>query len=268
MGKYQVPILPSIVINYFVALAIGISLFDEPVSFAYIVNSKWFGLSIFIGSLLIAGLYLIGYSTQKAGIAVTTIANKMSVIIPISFSIFYYSESVNLYKLIGIILALAAVLMAVYREKEIERKPAAILVPLLMFLLVGIIDSSLKLAEQDFVETKDIPLFTAFGFGLAGLIGVILLAFKPSQFTYYSKPVVWVFGVAIGVVNYGTMYFLMLSLDQSGWDGSIVYGVNNIGIILLSIVIAFAFFKEKLSKINLLGIVLAILAAAMLTMLA
>lgn len=268
MGNYRVAILPAIILNYAVAFSIGILLFEGELSLQYLLDSKWLYLAFFVGSLLMAGLYLIGYTTQRSGIAVTTIANKMSVIIPISFSILYYSEAMNIYKKLGIVLALVAVLMAVYRKKDPLHRRGSATLPLLMFLLVGIIDSSMKLAQQDFVEPKDISLFTAFGFGLAGIIGVIIQSFNFRGFTQFANPYVLIFGVGIGIVNYGTMYFLLFALEKSGLSGSVVYGVNNIGIILLSIFIAFLFFKEKLSKINLIGIALAILAAILLTLLA
>lgn len=268
MGNFRIPILPAIVINYYVAFGIGLLLFDGELSFKYILNSNWFALSVFIGSLLIVGLYLIGYTTQRVGIAITTIANKMSVIIPITFSIMYYDEKMNLFKWIGILLALGSVFMAVYKPSQGKERHFFSILPIIMFLVVGIIDSSLKLAQQDFVKSADIPLFTAFGFGLAGAIGSLILAFNKHLWVHFSNPKVWFFGTLIGLVNYGTMYFLMFALARSGWDGSVVYGVNNIGIILFSIVIAVLFFREKLNRINYLGISLAILAAIMLTLLA
>lgn len=268
MGNFRIPILPAIVINYFVAFGIGMLLFDGEFSIAYVSQSKWFGLSVFIGSLLIVGLYLIGYTTQKVGIAITTIANKMSVIIPITFSILYYDEGMNLFKWIGIILALVAVFLAVFRPSQGKERHFFSVLPIIMFLVVGIIDSSLKLAQQDFVSAGDIPLFTAAGFGLAGFIGVVILAFNPRLWISFKNAKVWFFGSLIGLVNYGTMYFLMFALAQSGWDGSVVYGVNNIGIILFSILIAVLFFREKLNRYNYIGIGLAIIAAIMLTLLA
>jgi drug/metabolite transporter (DMT)-like permease len=268
MGNYRVAILPAIVINYFVAFTIGFIVFKGDFSFQYIVESKWFGLAIFIGSLLIIGLYLIGYTTQRVGIAITTIANKMSVILPISFSIVYYNESMSTLKWIGIILALFSVLMAVYRKNDGQQRQIFSILPLVMFLVVGVIDSSLKLAQQDFVEAGDIPLFTASSFGLAGIIGVIILAFNPSMLAHFKSSTVWIAGILIGIVNYGTMYFLMFALEKSGLDGSIVYGINNMGIILFSILIAVVFFREKLNRINYIGISLAIIAAIMLTLLA
>ncbi len=266
MDKQNVALLPVIVLNYFTALLAGLLLFDGELSAGYILSSDWRYIAVLIGSLLIIGFYLIGYTTQKAGIAITTIANKMSVIIPILFSILYFSEPMSLLKTLGIVLALTSVLLAVYKKKTgVSRKVS--LLPIIMFLVVGIIDSAVKLAQQSYVSDQDISLFSSMSFGLAGVIGIIILASQNKHWKSFTNPLVWLFGILIGLANFGSMYFLILSLNNSGLDSSIVYGVNNMGIILISIAIAVLFFTEKLSKINIIGVILAIISVAILTVL-
>lgn len=263
MDNKNVALLPVIVLNYFSALAAGMLLFKGELSVDYILSSSWLYIAILIGSLLIIGFYLIGYTTQKAGIAITTIANKMSVIIPISFSIFYFSEAMTWLKSIGILLALASVLMAVYKKNKKEVKFSFL--PLIMFLVVGIIDAAVKLAQHSYVSDQDVSLFSSLSFGLAGVIGFVILAINNKQWKSFTNPLVWIFGILIGLANFGSIYFLILALNSSGFDSSIVYGVNNMGVILISIGLAVAFFSEKLSKVNLIGVLLALASVAILT---
>lgn len=267
MDKQKVTLLPVIVLNYFAALTAGLLLFKGELSFSYILNSSWLYISILIGSLLIIGFYLIGYTTQKAGIAITTIANKMSVIIPILFSILYFSEATSWWKTIGILLALGSVLLAVLKKNKKDEQKKFSLLPLLMFLVIGMIDSAVKLAQHSYVSQEDVSLFSSFSFGLAGIIGLVILGFNKKQWPSFSNPKVWIFGIFIGLANFGSMYFLILALNDSGFDSSIVYGLNNMGIILASISIAVLFFAEKLNKINMIGVLLAVVSVAILTLL-
>lgn len=264
MDKKNVALLPVIVLNYFSAFIAGLLLFKGPLSVDYILSSSWLYIAILIGSLLIIGFYLIGYTTQKAGIAITTIANKMSVIIPITFSIYYFAEPMNLLKSLGIILALVSVLMAVYKKNQKEQKFSFL--PLIMFLMVGIIDAAVKLAQHSYVSDQDVSLFSSMSFGLAGVIGFIILAINNKQWKSFTNPWVWMFGILIGLANFGSIYFLILALNSSGFDSSIVYGVNNMGVILISIGLAVAFFAEKLSRVNLVGVLLALASVAILTL--
>jgi drug/metabolite transporter (DMT)-like permease len=266
MDKQDVALLPVIVVNYFSAFLAGLLLFNGELSLDYVIQSNWLYIAVLIGSLLIIGFYLIGYTTQKAGIAITTIANKMSVIIPIAFSIFYFSEAMSFLKALGIILALISVLLAVYKRNKGEKIQFSLL-PIVMFLVVGIIDAAVKLAQHSYVLEKDISLFTAISFGLAGIIGITSLTIQNKQWISFKSYWVWIYGILIGLANFGSIYFLIHALNKSGFDSSIVYGVNNMGIILISIGLAVALFREKLSKINILGVFLALFAAVILTVL-
>lgn len=266
MDRQKVALLPVIVLNYFAAFVAGFMLFKGTPNLDYILSSNWLYIAIVIGSLLIIGFYLIGYTTQKAGIAITTIANKMSVIIPISFSIFYFSEAMSFLKALGIILALFSVLMAVYKKKQVEKSRFSLL-PIIMFLVVGIIDAAVKLAQHSYVSEEDVSLFTSLSFGLAGIIGITSMAVQNKEWKSFVNSWVWIYGILIGLANFGSIYFLILALNHSGLDSSIVYGVNNMGIILISIGLAVAFFTEKLSKVNLVGVVLALIAVVILTIL-
>ena len=90
-NRFNIQLLPIIIINYLTATLLGYILIDTEFSINTIYQSDWFYSGLIIGVFLIAGFYLIGYSTQKVGIAITTISNKMSVVIPILFSMFYYN---------------------------------------------------------------------------------------------------------------------------------------------------------------------------------
>lgn len=72
-------------------------------------------------------------------------------------------------------------------------------------------------------------------------------------------------GYCFRASNYGSLYFLIRALnfkDQLGdkIDGSIVFGINNLGIIALSVIIGLLVFKEKFLKINWVGIILSCIA--------
>ena len=76
-------------------------------------------IAIIIGVLFIIMFFILGRSTQKAGMGITTIAGKMSVIFPIAFSILYDPEDVlSPLKLAGILVTLPGVLLTVFKKKQ------------------------------------------------------------------------------------------------------------------------------------------------------
>ena len=67
-------------------------------------------------------------------------------------------------------------------------------------------------------------------------------------------------GVLIGVPNYFSIWCLVRFLKNSPWQSSASIPVNNMGIVLFSAVVAWLLFKERLSLINWLGILLSLIA--------
>lgn len=262
-SKLGIKLFPVIIINYFVASSLGVILSDTNFSFSQIIGSNWILSALLVGVLLIAGFYLIGFSTQKIGIAVTTVSNKMSVIIPMLFSVFYYSEHVSKVKLIGIFLALVAVFLSVYKKRKTEFDLKFLYLPVLLFFTIGVIDSSVKFAQGRLLE-NEISLFTSITFGLSGIIGIVISFFNSSKFADFIIFKTILTGFVIGAANFGSMYFIIIALNKSGLDSSVVFGINNISIILLSVMVAFFVFKEKLSKVNWLGIFFSIVSIILL----
>ena len=83
LDRFKIPPFPVIVINYLLAT---LRISPEPARISDILRMEWLPASILIGILFILMFFLVAYSSQKAGISVTTVASKMSVIFPILFS--------------------------------------------------------------------------------------------------------------------------------------------------------------------------------------
>ena len=82
--KYQVNNLLALTFNYITACVCSYFFLDSNFTITYLINVNWIFHAISIGVLFIVTFYLYGYGTQKAGVAITTIANKMSLIIPVT----------------------------------------------------------------------------------------------------------------------------------------------------------------------------------------
>ena len=60
--------------------------------------------------------FLIGQSSQKAGITVTTLATKLSVVFPVLLSLIYFNEQLNSLRIIGLVLAFVAIGLTLYKK--------------------------------------------------------------------------------------------------------------------------------------------------------
>jgi drug/metabolite transporter (DMT)-like permease len=249
----------AIVVNYIIACTSGLIAFDGPVHVSLLPQMDWFYYALLLGALFIIVFNLMALTTQRSGLSVVSVATKMSLIIPIIFGLLYYKEQLGILKFFGILLALTAVYLASIKQKQgilIEKR--ALMLPVLVFLGSGIIDTSIKFLEDAFVKENEVPVFSAVIFAAAAAIGILVLLVQVFQgkFKFELKNILG--GIALGIPNYFSIYFLVKALRSGLLDSSGIFTVNNVLIVMLSTLFGIILFKERLLPKNWLGIDLAI----------
>ena len=265
--RFRINILQAIVVNYVIAFTTGIILYEGTITLSQLPKLDWFYYTLALGALFIIVFNLMAITTQRSGLSVVSVATKMSVVIPILFGLFYYNESLGALKLIGIGLALIAVYLSSIKTRKginIDRK--LILLPILVFIGSGIIDTSIKFLEDTYVAQNDVPLFSAIIFLAAAIVGLILLVNQAIKGTFKFEAKNIIAGIFLGVPNYFSIFFLVKTLRSDILDSSGIFTINNVAIVTISTLAGILLFKEKLLRKNWIGIGLAILSIILISL--
>ena len=263
--RYKINILQAIVFNYLTCVITG-SLVNGSLPFTgKNIQSNWFLWAVSMGMLFIILFNIIGITAQKTGVAVASVANKSSLIIPFIFSVYLYNEKINGWGVIGIGLAILGVILTCYRsggktgvgEKNNNRW---LLLPLALFVGSGLLDTIIKYIQHNFLNPATENPFLIISFTTAFMAGGIYLAIQLFLKKRGFELKAILAGIIIGIPNYFSIWCLVRFLKVSPWQSSASIPVNNMGIVLFSSVMAWLLFREHLSKINLIGIVLSIIA--------
>ncbi len=266
--RYRISNLQAIVFNYFTCVVTGLLMDGSFKLNSAVAGEGWFSWSVLMGLMFITTFNLIAYTVQKMGVAITSVANKLSLVIPFLFSIYLYNEEVTLFKIAGIVIALVAVVLTSMPSGGKEPsgqpfQPALLLLPVILFGASGLIDTMIKYVETTHLNdaNKNLYLITSFGVaGIAGLVALlILLLTGKEKFDYRSIAA----GVIIGVPNYLSIWCLVQVLKNYSGNSTAILPINNMGIVLFSTMVAWVLFKEHLTKTNWLGIMLALGAIAL-----
>lgn len=260
-SRFNINTFQALTFNYVTACICGIILQENSIKFSEVQQFEWFPFALGLGGLFILVFNLMAITTQRSGLSVVSVATKMSVVIPILFGLLYYKESLGFFKIIGIILALFAVYLASIKTKDgIKIKLSNFIFPVLVFLGSGTIDTTIKYLEGEFIAKNDIPIFSATIYAMAGLIGFAILIFQlvKGDFKFEFKNLIG--GIALGVPNYFSVYFLVEALRSDILESSGVFTVNNVAIVMTSTMLGISLFKEKLLRKNWIGIGLAVLS--------
>jgi len=258
--RFKANLIKLITVNYLVAAILGFSFNRYPISVSGIITSNWLTYALLVGLSFILMFFMIGYSIRISGVAVTTIAGKMSMVIPILFSILYFSEKTPAIKVGGLVLATVSVFLTVYRPISKKKNLWPVFLPLMIFLGSGLTDSIVKYAQTYFVPNSMSLLFSAMVFLTALIIGLIYILLRHNTITQSITIAELIGGTILGIANFGSLYYFIMALNNSKFDSSVVFGLNNICIVLFSILVGYLIFKEKLSKLNFAGVIMAIVA--------
>lgn len=259
-ARYGINTFNAIVINYTVCLGMG-TLLDpaDGVPFSTsVTQAPWFRYDVVLGLIFIIGFNLTALGIRTSGITLTTLVQRMSLILTVSFAVVMFHEHFGWLELIGLLLAISAILTI--NQKKEQGLPTAktrfpyILLTILLFS--AMVEIMLLYVEKSGVVGTDQMAFTTHGFGSAGILGwVILIAMLILRKTKLTGRDVLA-GLILGIPNYFSIYLLLVMLNK-GWNGSIMYPLVNVTVLLISTFVAVLFFREKLSRMNWLGIGLA-----------
>jgi drug/metabolite transporter (DMT)-like permease len=251
--RFKIDTFQAIVFNYFTAFICGISLYGNEWTPEAMNDTTWIYFAIICAILFISLFFLMGTSSQKNGVAITSVAVKMSMAFSILLMILLYSEDVTLLKLSGIVLAFLGIYLVSSPSKSGQRSSALWMLAVL-FIGSGFLDFSINYIQKSVLIELTPSVFSAISLGMAGVLGslFLMLKFIRKQSTFAFKNVIA--GLVLGVPNYFSIYLLMRSYKSTGWADSTVLAVTNVSVVLFSAIIGFIIFKEQSTVKKLLGL--------------
>lgn len=266
--KFGIDNLQALIINYFVAGGLSLYFSEQNFSFDYIINSPWIYHAFIIGVLFIVTFNLYATGTQKVGIAITTIANKLSLLIPVGMALILYpNEHLNYIKVIGFIIAILGIYLSSTQQKKLSFDKKYIWLILLLFVGQGIADALFNHAQKTVVDDLDKGLFFMCLLFIAGFSGILIIIGKSIKQKPQLKMKNFFAGLIFGIPNFITIILFFDALENSGLGATQVYPIISMGVVILSALVGLFLFKEKLSLRNWLGLGLSILSIFVITFL-
>ena len=257
---FKIDTFQAIVFNYISAFLCGYILYGSDLKEEAWENINWIFYVVLPALLFISLFVLMGKSAQKNGMAITSVAVKMSMAVSVLGMVFIYNEQLPFLKIIAILLAFSGVILVSFSKKSSDSKQQTWWMLLILFFGSGILDLLLNYVQKTQVDVISTALFSAFGFGLAGLIGLgILIAQIIRRKTRIEFRNV-IGGVILGVPNFFSIFLLMRAYNSVTWSDSSVLAVINVAIVCISTLLGTLIFSEKISWAKGLGLCCSLLA--------
>lgn len=261
-NTFKINNMQAITVNYFVCLVTGSVVLGRVALPSDLFQKPWFWLALGLGLLFVFTFNLMALTVQYFGVGIATIFQKMSLIAPAVVAMVVYDEAATWTKIAGIILAILAIFL-LNNKKDEHQNPLhtgwILLLPVSIFLGSCFVDTSLFLVEKESLAPNGDIEFVASLFFFAGCFGLLHIIFE-----MFRKPFHWRFknvlaGTLLGIPNFFSIYLLLLLL-ANGWEGSVVFPINNVAVLILSAFYGFVLFHERWNVYKKSGFVLALLA--------
>ncbi|MDO3625475.1 EamA family transporter [Mucilaginibacter sp. BT774] len=255
--RYQIDVYQAITWNYSAAIFLT-WLFFRPqlISLQGTPVLVYLSLGILFPSLFI----IIATSIKLTGIVRTDVAQRLSLFIPVLASFLIFGEKPNTIKIIGIAIGFVAIVCLIpWRQRSAVRRRSTNAWFYLVVILIGmgVIDVLLKSISKSNISfgTSLFIIFTvAFSVAFIGLIYMVFT--KMMRFSWPHILIGWVLGAA----NFGNILFYIKGLNALADHPSTVFSTMDIGVIVAGSLVGLFIFREKLSRLNVGGIILAIIA--------
>ncbi|OGU60734.1 MAG: hypothetical protein A2V66_08795 [Ignavibacteria bacterium RBG_13_36_8] len=246
--------------NYLICSLISLFLLFTDNQAAVSIETLLFGAALAV--TFVAGFFAFTKSVNVAGTALAVVGTRLSVVIPIIFSIIIFNEMPNCYHAIGFLFTLITIIYFSFSLSKISAGRLRLIDFIYLFgvlIAIGINDFCMKVFNQ-WRPTSEKPFFLFSLFSFCFLYTVLIILLTKTRF---EKPT-FKRGLILGVPNMFSSFFLLSALIQL--PAIIVYPITNIGIILLSTMGAAIIWKEKLNKYGRLALIAGSIAIVLLSL--
>ena len=256
--KRNIAIQQAIAFNYIVALSLSWFLLKpdfKGLEFTdFIAQSENTPIFLALGILLPSVFIIMSKAVEFTGIVRSDAAQRLSLFLPILAAFLIFHETLSQSKVVGIVLAFVGLFCLLSKPNQQSAVDFRGVLGLIgVWFGYGIIDILFKQVAK---SGGAFPTTLFIAFSLASCIMFIYLLFKRTQWNVAS----FVGGIILGVLNFFNILFYIKAHQSFGSNPTLVFAGMNIGVICLGTITGALIFKEKISKVNWLGIAFSLCA--------
>ena len=274
-GLRRLDAIALLTVNYAVAALLAVALLwraGTGATAAATLDAPLLVLGVVTGALFIGGFFVYALATQVAGMSLAIGVMRVSVVVPFLASWVIWSEVPTVAQGLGLVIAGAAFFMIARRHKgasltpteQMESTGSVFGILVLLFCAGGLVDVMMKTFDEAFANQHSRALFLLLVFGVALLIGLVLVVGKGVQTGVWPDRATWVWGLFLGLFNYGSAEFLLRAIEEL--SGPFVFPANSIALVIGGALLGIFVWGEHLSRLNWLGLACAALALVLLNL--
>lgn len=210
---------------------------------------------------------LSGFSTQKNGMAPTSLANNISLVIPVLINLFILKTGgeINWSISLGLVLSFAAIYFCSPQLTSADGVKPVVSLLLAVFVAYGLTNTLFSYLNSSltYFVGGTLPFIMMLLIG-SMISSAIVLIWKSVNGTLAWNSNSVLAAIPLGLPNFFSFYFLLKALDAYQNNAAVVLTMYNLSVILLSAITAYVFFKERLTNRQWIGLAIGCVGIALL----
>lgn len=255
--------LQAIAFNYLTAFALGTAFACVSGDFVVPTGVASWGTAVLLGSTFVGAFVLMARSTALTGVTLTTVASRVSLVIPVvcSFLLFPEGDAPRWWAVAVILVAMIMMFVPSGEKRRQQRlqRASLLLYPLGVWVLFGVNNFGLKWAQSVLIAPQESAVFSAIIFLFAVIFAVVALMVRRDKRGFEWGALVG--GVTLGVANFFVTWGMLRGLAEV--PASIFFPTYHTTIVALVAVVGTVAFKERLSTVQWTGVAVAVLGIVM-----
>lgn len=246
---WRVNMFWAIPANYATCIFIGGLLTQEALKPSVLISQPWLVFAALQGLILAVNFYLLAHTAQRAGVAIASLASRLSVAIPSLLAFVLYGDALTLVKFAGLCAALLALYLCTAPDKRVGAPTSRLLQlsPITLFLTFGVYFTVLKYLQTYYLTESSYHSYVMSGFVFAFLSSIVIGAAKGVFAVREFRLRHFGAGIFLGAINYVAIFALLKVLALKGWESSQLFPIYSVGVVAVSTMLAFVCFRERLS---------------------
>lgn len=222
-------------------------------------------MALIFGAVTVGAQYFALLAMGLGSMSYSVLFTYLSMLIPTLFGVFYYAQSVSVLQIVGLILMVVSFFFSCNLRDKSNLNLKWLAAALGSFVGWGLVGVCQQL-HQNSPYAPELGGFLLWTFLFSGIMFAVLFLFAKKDgstkgsFSLFPIILMLLTGAAIGAINEINLYL------SGAMPGIIFFPIVNGGVIILSALSAILIFREKLPKMQLIGLIAGIISVLCLGM--
>lgn len=229
-------------------------------------------LALIFGVLFTVTILMLMKAMEKGPLSYSSLIFSLGLLVPVIFGALFWKEGISIPQIFGLLMLLLTLIMGSRPTNRVDEPKAKVNLQWLIIVIASLLGNGMLMtvskSQQMVIPGQEIEEFLILGFGTSAVLSLILFLYhriRRGEKVGHMKS--WLLFMLVIVAGVTTASGNQIALYLSGRMPAIIqYPSVSGGIVLFSTITAVLFYKERLTRTKVIGLITGLAALVLLSL--